>query len=202
MRKWKVKLPGGHTFELESDDPGRVLLERGLTSFALEEITPPPIVPVEAVAQEGKLTLSVQEAAEAVALDKGGEPLYLDTYELQQAAKQEQEAYREVDPWEGAILDFVEEPVPVDWDEWPVDRRRIYWDGNIQGAEPETRERDRICAQEVWVEAMGKRLEDMTQMDARRINSILAAMPGWEKKGQMPPSNPYGRQRAFTRIKR
>lgn len=64
MRKWKVKLPGGRTFELESDDPGRALLERGHTSFALEEITPPPIVPVEAVAQEGKLTLSVQEAAE------------------------------------------------------------------------------------------------------------------------------------------
>lgn len=140
--------------------------------------------------------------AEAVALDKGGEPLYLETYELQQAAKQEQEAYREVDPWEGAILDFVEEPVPVDWDEWPIDRRRIYWDGGVQGTEPETRERERICAQEVWVEAMGKRLEDMTQMDARRINSILAALPGWEKKGQMPPSNPYGRQRAFTRIKR
>lgn len=64
MRKWKVKLPGGHVFELESDDPGRALLERGHTSFALEEITPAPIVPVEAVAQEGKLTLSVQEAAE------------------------------------------------------------------------------------------------------------------------------------------
>lgn len=48
MRKWKVKLPGGHVFELESDDPGRALLERGHTSFALEEITPPPIVPVEA----------------------------------------------------------------------------------------------------------------------------------------------------------
>lgn len=61
MRKWKVKLPGGHVFELESDDPGRALLERGLTSFALEEITPPPM---EAIAQEGKLTLSVQEAAE------------------------------------------------------------------------------------------------------------------------------------------
>lgn len=61
MRKWKVKLPGGHVFELESDDPGRALLERGHTSFALEEITPPPM---EAIAQEGKLTLSVKEAAE------------------------------------------------------------------------------------------------------------------------------------------
>lgn len=140
--------------------------------------------------------------AEAVALDKGGEPLYLETYELQQAAKQEQEAYREVDPWEGAILDFVEEPVPVDWDEWPIDRRRIYWDGGVQGTEPETRERERICAQEVWVEALGKRLEDMTQADARRINAILAALPGWEKKGLTAPSNPYGRQRSFVRIKR
>lgn len=36
MRKWKVKLPGGHVFELESDDPGRALLERGHTSFALD----------------------------------------------------------------------------------------------------------------------------------------------------------------------
>ena len=38
MRKWKVKLPGGHVFELESDDPGRALLERGHTSFALEQL--------------------------------------------------------------------------------------------------------------------------------------------------------------------
>lgn len=140
--------------------------------------------------------------AEAVALDKGGEPLYLETYELQQAAKQEQEAYRETDPWEGVIQDFVEEPVPVDWDEWPIDRRAIYWDGNVQGTEPETRERERICAQEVWVEALGKRLEDMTQADARRINAILAALPGWEKRGKTSPSSPYGRQRSFVRVKR
>ena len=64
MRKWKVKLPGGHVFELESDDPGRALLERGHTSFALEEITPPPIVPVDSIPVDGKLTLSVKEAAE------------------------------------------------------------------------------------------------------------------------------------------
>lgn len=30
MRKWKVKLPGGHVFELESDDPGRALRLDGL----------------------------------------------------------------------------------------------------------------------------------------------------------------------------
>ena len=52
------------------------------------------------------------------------------------------------------------------------------------------------------MEALGKRLEDMTQADARRINAILAALPGWEKKGQMSTRSPYRLQRAFTRIKR
>lgn len=64
MRKWKVKLPGGHSFELESNDPGRELLERGHTAFTLEEITPPPIVPVTDISAAGHMTLSVKEAAE------------------------------------------------------------------------------------------------------------------------------------------
>ena len=64
MRRWKVKLPGGHSFELDSDDPGRELMARGHTAFSLEEIKPPPpLVPVDAVSPVGRLTMSVQEAA-------------------------------------------------------------------------------------------------------------------------------------------
>lgn len=68
-----------------------------------------------------------------------------------------------------------------------------------QGDLPPATERRRVCAAEVWVEALGKRPEDMTQTEARRINSILSSLPGWEKKGKMPPEHPYGRQRAFVR---
>ena len=57
----------------------------------------------------------------------------------------------------------------------------------------------RVCAAEIWVEALGKRPEDMTQTEARRINSILSSLPGWEKKGKLPREHPYGRQRAFYR---
>lgn len=65
MRKWKVKLPGGHVFELDSNDPGRELLARGHTAFSLEEVTPPPpLVTVDAINPAGRLTMSVQEAAE------------------------------------------------------------------------------------------------------------------------------------------
>ena len=137
--------------------------------------------------------------AEAVHYDQLGEAIYLDTYELQQEAKREQEEYREADPREATIKEFVERPVPVDWDEWPIQRRNIYWAGVAQGDLPPATERRRVCAAEVWVEALGKRPEDMTQTEARRINSILSSLPGWEKKGKMPPEHPYGRQRAFVR---
>lgn len=68
-----------------------------------------------------------------------------------------------------------------------------------QGDLPPTTERRRVCASEIWAEALGKRPEDMTQTEARRINSILSNLPGWEKKGQMPRGNPYELQRAFYR---
>ena len=59
-----------------------------------------------------------------------------------------------------------------------------------------------VMLEEAEKMALEGRLEDMTQMDARRINAILAALPGWEKKGQMSTRSPYRLQRAFTRIKR
>ncbi len=64
MKKWKVKLPGGLAFEMDSDDPGRELMNRGHTAFALEEITPPPVLPVSTSFKPGKLLLTVREAAE------------------------------------------------------------------------------------------------------------------------------------------
>ena len=63
---------------------------------------------------------------------------------------------------------------------------------------PSTTERRRGCAAGVWIDALGKRPEDMTQTEARRINAILGSLPGWEKKGKMPPEHPYGRQRVFV----
>lgn len=69
MRKWKVTLPGGQSFTMESDDPGRALIAKGYTSFSLEEIIPPPPVPEGInVNPEGHLTLSVAEAAKELGI--------------------------------------------------------------------------------------------------------------------------------------
>lgn len=41
MRKWKVELSTGQVFIIESDDPGRDLIDKGYVSFSLSEIVPP-----------------------------------------------------------------------------------------------------------------------------------------------------------------
>lgn len=139
--------------------------------------------------------------AEAVVWEKGGEPIYLQRSEIVAAATIEQERYREPDPWEAIIQEFVDRPVPQCWDtpKWLLAQRQMYWNNNIQGEPPPTEERRRVCAHEIWCEAMGKQAADMRQVDSRRINAILENLPGWMKQGQMPPGCPYGRQRAFLR---
>lgn len=135
--------------------------------------------------------------AEAVVRWQAGEPLYL-TGELERQAREKQEEHREASSREGIIREFLEKAVPIDWSKWPVDRRRMYWGGGVQG-EVETTARDRICAMEVWVEAFGGSLKEMKSADTREINAIIAATPGWKKSGGTQHFGPYGTQRGFYR---
>ncbi|WP_251319698.1 helix-turn-helix domain-containing protein [Flintibacter muris] len=69
MRKWKITLPGGQSFTMESDEPGQALINKGYTSFSMEEIIPPPPVPEGInVNPDGRLTLSVAEAAKELGI--------------------------------------------------------------------------------------------------------------------------------------
>ena len=65
MRSWKAKLPGGQVLEFESDEPGRVLLEQGHTTFALEEVKRPQLPKIKL---EGHLTMSVSEMSEELGI--------------------------------------------------------------------------------------------------------------------------------------
>lgn len=122
--------------------------------------------------------------AEAVVRWQTGEPLFLKG-EIEAAAKEAQEAHREVNTREGIILDFLERPVPEDWQNWPLDRRRMFWGGAVQG-DVKLVPRDRVCALEVWCEALDGKQRDMRYSDTAEINSIIEASALW--KG---PEAPY-----------
>ncbi|MBR4719766.1 MAG: virulence-associated protein E [Lachnospiraceae bacterium] len=136
--------------------------------------------------------------AEAKAYWQCGEPLYL-SGEIEEEAKKIQEGHREASPREGLILDFINRPIPNDWYNWPLDRRRDYWSMNAQG-EYQLVERERICAAEVWCELFNGNIRDLGvgNRDSREINNILASLPGW-KRICARFGYPYGTQRGFKK---
>ena len=117
--------------------------------------------------------------AEAVVCWKLGEPLYL-SGEIEEYAKTVQEDHREVSPQEGIIADYLDTPVPPDWPRWDLAKRRMYLEGAMQ-YDGSLIQRDKVCAMELWCEALGNDQRLFKKTEARELNSILERMPGWER---------------------
>lgn len=135
--------------------------------------------------------------AEAVAYWRLGEALYL-PQELEDVAKAVQEDHRARHPWEGLIADYLAQEIPADWMKWDAQQRLIYRGGGMKYDGP-LEHRSRICAAEIWCEALGKPRGDMNQRTAREINGLLERMPGWAGAGVAKAGKPYGNQRCFER---
>ena len=126
-----------------------------------------------------------------------GEALHLPP-ELEAVARSVQEDHRTRHPWEGLIADYLDEEIPDDWMKWELKERQSWHNGGMH-YEGELVPRDRICAAEIWCEALGKLRGDMRQRDTREINSLLERMQGWHDVGQARGGKPYGVQRCFER---
>ncbi len=135
--------------------------------------------------------------AEAVAYWKLGEALYL-PQDLEKTARGVQEAHREQHPWEGIITDFLREELPVDWPKWDLPQRQAWRGGGVKYDGP-LAPRSRVCAIEIWCEALGKQRGDMRQRESREINSLLARAPGWAHVGVAKAGKPYGNQGCYER---
>lgn len=118
--------------------------------------------------------------------------------------KQKMEAVQAVCPapvdalgeYESIILDFINKQVPTQWSRWSIKNRRMFWAGN---GSTRTVDRDRICAAEVWCEALGRDLEHMGNRDAKSINDIIATVPGWCRTPSAMRFGPYGVCRGFVK---
>lgn len=135
--------------------------------------------------------------AEAAMRWRAGETLHL-AGEVEELAKAQQEKHRESEIREGIVLDFLEQPVPEGWNSWGLDKRRTYWAGGVAG-ELARAPRDRVCALEVWCEALGGRQRDMAYADTMKLNGILSRVPGWEKAEKPLRFGYCGVQRGFIR---
>jgi hypothetical protein len=74
----------------------------------------------------------------------------------------------------------------------------MFWSGSIQG-DVITAPRDRICAAEVWCEALGGFLKDLNKTIARDINGIIEQTREWQRSSGSLRFGPYGVQRGFIK---
>lgn len=135
--------------------------------------------------------------AEAMARYNAGEDLML-WDELHAAALAEQQAHTERDPWEGAIADFLERPLPPGWPKMAVEERVCWWEtGHAEGVP--TVPRASVCAAELWRECLNRTGRDLDRQQSKRIAAIMNGLPGWSPVKYPLRCGPYGMQRSWRR---
>lgn len=137
--------------------------------------------------------------AEAFQGWKKGEPLYL-TGEAKTMSEDAQEEHKESNAKEGIIKEFLERPLPLDWNKRDLGQRRIYWSSQFGNTQEETLlPRDRVCAAEIWCECFNGDLKYLKRQDSIEINSILAGLGGWKRSKGALKFGCYGVQKGFTK---
>lgn len=128
-----------------------------------------------------------------------GEELQL-TGEALEISKERQEIHRISNVKEGMILEFLDKRIPIDWNKWGLDRRKMFWEmTEEQQKAVELIERDRVCAMEILVECFKIRENHIKNQDSTEINSILGSLKDWERIKNPARFGNYGQQRGFKR---
>ena len=137
--------------------------------------------------------------AEAVRLYREGETLFLDK-EMEQAARDVQKQHTEKDDRVGAIMRYLETPLPSNWEDMAVFDRRAYLQNRDDGDEltaAGTITRTRVCVAEIWCELLGGTIKDMTSQNTKVIHQTLQGLKGWESSKKQSRFKLYGRQSTY-----
>lgn len=141
--------------------------------------------------------------AEAVALYKGGETVYIDKAELKQVVEEEQEKHFDIDPMTNSIINYLDMLLPDKWNDMEIYDRRSFINGSFDFGEVKVtgkNRRDKVCVMEIWCELYGRDKSDCRQSDSRAIKDIIMKTGEWEmSKSTLSFGKAYGYQRGFIR---
>ncbi|CRZ34946.1 putative P-loop ATPase [Herbinix hemicellulosilytica] len=139
--------------------------------------------------------------AEALHYYKAGESLYLDA-KLTEMAEKEQKSAMETDEREGMIREYLDTPLPENWEDMNLYERRNY----LHGDEFErtkytgTVQRQRVCIAEIWCECFKKERGDLKRQDSYEIAAIMARIEGWKKSDKAIRFKIYGVAKGYERV--
>ena len=137
--------------------------------------------------------------AEAMAAYNSGESLLLSKEAEELAAKEQREAIEE-DPRMAQVVEYLEKPLPVNWDKLDLDTRRMFLEGDTEYDPESLVERETVSNMEIWVECFGKKAADMERKDSDAITALMMKVDGWERSGKQRRIPLYGKQRVYERV--
>ena len=106
----------------------------------------------------------------------------------------------EHDDREGLVADYLDLPLPGNWNELSLYDRQdyvrsqgmLYNGGNV-------RRRDYVSNIEIWCECFGKDKADFQHKNSFEISAIMSRIYGWKKTGSTMWLPIYGKQRVYRR---
>ena len=129
-----------------------------------------------------------------------GEPLYLPA-DIELMAKREQMNAMESDEREGIIQDFLDKPLPVEWDDMNLrDRQEFAHDEEslIGDRRIGTIRRTMVSTLEIWCECLYKDRGNLRRSDSNELIAILERL-GWKRREKKQRIPLYGMQHVFER---
>lgn len=118
-------------------------------------------------------------------------------------AVKEQELHSEDNIYKGIILDYLDKKIPKNWNTMDLFGKRTYLDDYENSKEQYNENdlilRDRICAAEIWEEALRMDIRYLKKSDSIELNKILSNLYKWEKMKGTARFGKYGVQRGYRR---
>ncbi|MDY5509507.1 virulence-associated E family protein [Dysosmobacter sp.] len=141
--------------------------------------------------------------AEAKVCWEKGETLWLDDPELEAELRETQGGSMVQDELEGLLGEYLDTPLPDNWDDLSPEARRDYIQGDLPGVDPSacTRLRDQVCITEIRVELLSedRRKFGGSDLTSRRLANLMNNLPGWEKERRKRRLPGYGPQWCYVR---
>lgn len=130
-----------------------------------------------------------------------GEPLILSP-EAEDYAQMMQDSYRDVDPKEGLIVEFLNKKVPPNWYDLSYVDQKAFMSGNYKIDENiRLVERDKVCLAEIWQVCLGGDLKYLRRRESIELGNIMTGLKGWTRNKNPRFYGKYGRQKGFERQK-
>ena len=137
--------------------------------------------------------------AEAVHLYREGEQLFLSD-DQSIMAREARDEFTEEDTMSGIIQNYLDTPVPLDWDSKSPDARAMWIDDEANGFEKGDVLQNRVCSIQLWVEALHRRKGEHRRVDLLEISKVMHGLPGWRALPGRHRMTHYGPQMVFERI--